>query len=58
MRPGLGQRQDILRSLSCGAAAASHNEVNVPPALTSSVVIPDIPIGIDVERGFLVLAEG
>ena len=55
---GLGQRQDILRRLPCRAATASHDEVHVSAPLAGTMVVPDIAVRIDVERGVLVLAEG
>lgn len=55
---GLRQSKDILRGLARRAAPALHHEVDVPAACSGAVVVPDVPVRVDVERGVLVLAEG
>lgn len=54
---GLRKRQDELRRLVRRTAAAFHDEVDIAAAGASTVVVPDVPIRLDVERSILVLAE-
>ena len=54
--PGL-QRQDELRRLAGRAALAAHDEVDVAASDAGSVVVPDVLVGVDMQRGVLVFAE-
>ena len=52
------ERMDVLRRLGGRTVLAPHDQVDVATPDAGAVVVPDVPVGIDVERGVPVLAEG
>lgn len=51
------ERQDELRRFSGRAALAAHDKVDVAAPDSGPMVVPDVLVGVDMERGILVFAE-
>lgn len=48
---------DVLRRFAGRAALAAHDEIDVAAPDAGSMVVPDVLVGVDMQRGVLVLAE-
>ena len=52
------KRQDEFRRLGGRTTPAAHHKVDISTPDAGAVVVPDVPVRIDVERGVPVLRKG